>query len=88
MVEPTSSNRSSFTQKPNKECELQEEYDLAQLPIMPKGRYAPERRNCSSFSRALQTGVHRFCGELIERGNSASQSGGGFGNKDIGADRA
>jgi len=23
---------------------LQEEYDLSQLPIMPKGRYAPERR--------------------------------------------
>lgn len=24
--------------------ELREEYDLSQLPIMPKGRYAPERR--------------------------------------------
>ena len=24
--------------------ELREEYDLAQLPIVPKGRYAPERR--------------------------------------------
>jgi hypothetical protein len=24
--------------------ELAEEYDLASLPIMPKGRYAPERR--------------------------------------------
>ena len=24
--------------------ELQEEYDLSQLPILPKGRYAPERR--------------------------------------------
>ena len=24
--------------------ELREEYDLAQLPILPKGRYAPERR--------------------------------------------
>ena len=24
--------------------ELREEYDLSQLPILPKGRYAPERR--------------------------------------------
>lgn len=24
--------------------ELREEYDLSQLPIMPRGRYAPERR--------------------------------------------
>ncbi|MBU0704474.1 MAG: hypothetical protein KKC18_11475 [Chloroflexi bacterium] len=24
--------------------ELQEEYDLSKLPIMPKGRYAPGRR--------------------------------------------
>jgi len=24
--------------------ELREEYDLSKLPIMPKGRYAPERR--------------------------------------------
>ncbi|MEA3339715.1 MAG: hypothetical protein U9R15_07095 [Chloroflexota bacterium] len=24
--------------------ELQEEYDLSKLPIMPKGRYAPDRR--------------------------------------------
>ncbi len=24
--------------------DLREEYDLSQLPIMPKGRYAPERR--------------------------------------------
>lgn len=24
--------------------ELREEYDLSELPIMPKGRYAPERR--------------------------------------------
>jgi hypothetical protein len=30
--------------KPNDDYELQEEYDLSQLPIMPKGRYAPERR--------------------------------------------
>ena len=28
----------------NEEYELQEEYDLSQLPIMPRGRYAPERR--------------------------------------------
>ena len=33
-----------FTKKPNEEYELEEEYDLSQLPIMPKGRYAPERR--------------------------------------------
>lgn len=30
--------------KPNENYELREEYDLSQLPIMPKGRYAPERR--------------------------------------------
>jgi len=30
--------------KPNEDYELHEEYDLSQLPIMPKGRYAPERR--------------------------------------------
>jgi len=30
--------------KPNQDYELREEYDLTQLPIMPKGRYAPERR--------------------------------------------
>ena len=30
--------------KPNDDCELKEEYDLSQLPIMPRGRYAPERR--------------------------------------------
>ena len=29
---------------PNDDYELQEEYDLSQLPIMPRGRYAPERR--------------------------------------------
>jgi len=33
-----------FMKKPNDDYELQEEYDLSQLPIMPKGRYAPERR--------------------------------------------
>ena len=32
------------TKKLNDNYELQEEYDLSQLPIMPKGRYAPERR--------------------------------------------
>lgn len=32
------------TEKPNDDYELREEYDLSQLPIMPKGRYAPERR--------------------------------------------
>jgi len=30
--------------KPNDDYELREEYDLSQLPIMPRGRYAPERR--------------------------------------------
>jgi hypothetical protein len=30
--------------KSNDDYELREEYDLAQLPIMPRGRYAPERR--------------------------------------------
>jgi len=33
-----------FMKKPNDDDELREEYDLSQLPIMPKGRYAPERR--------------------------------------------
>ena len=32
------------TQNPNDDYELREEYDLSQLPIMPKGRYAPDRR--------------------------------------------
>ncbi len=32
------------TKKNNDDYELREEYDLSQLPIMPKGRYAPERR--------------------------------------------
>lgn len=30
--------------KSNDNYELQAEYDLTQLPIMPKGRYAPGRR--------------------------------------------
>jgi len=29
--------------------ELREEYDLSQLPVMPKGRYAPERRTGSNL---------------------------------------
>ena len=33
-----------FMKKPNEDYELQEEYDLSQLPIMPRGRYTPERR--------------------------------------------
>jgi len=37
-----------FMKKPNEDYELQyelqEEYDLSPLPIMPRGRYAPERR--------------------------------------------
>jgi hypothetical protein len=32
------------TKKLNEDYELRKEYDLSQLPIMPKGRYAPERR--------------------------------------------
>lgn len=34
----------TFRPKPNEDDELREEYDLSQLPIMPRGRYAPERR--------------------------------------------
>lgn len=30
--------------KDHDDYDLREEYDLSQLPIMPKGRYAPERR--------------------------------------------
>jgi hypothetical protein len=33
-----------FMKKPNDDYDLQKEYDLSKLPIMPKGRYAPERR--------------------------------------------
>jgi hypothetical protein len=29
---------------PDDDYELEAEFDLSQLPIMPKGRYAPERR--------------------------------------------
>jgi hypothetical protein len=32
------------TRNPNDDYELREEYDLSQLPIVPKGRYAPGRR--------------------------------------------
>ena len=32
------------TKKDFDDYELDEEYDLSQLPIMPKGRYAPEHR--------------------------------------------
>jgi len=32
-----------FTKKPNEDYELQEDYDLSQLPIMPRGRYAPSK---------------------------------------------
>ncbi len=35
--------------KPNEDYELREEYDLSQLSIMPKGRYAPERRAGSNL---------------------------------------
>jgi len=30
--------------KHNDDYELREEYDLSQMPIMPKGRYDPKRR--------------------------------------------
>jgi hypothetical protein len=33
-----------FTKKSSDDYELREEYNLSQLPIMPKGRYAPGRR--------------------------------------------
>jgi hypothetical protein len=33
-----------FMKNPDDDYELEAEYDLSQLPIMPKGRYAPERR--------------------------------------------
>lgn len=32
------------TQKDNEQYDLREEYDLAKMPILPKGRYAPNRR--------------------------------------------
>lgn len=32
------------TKRPYEDYELREEYDLSQLPVMPKGRYDPERR--------------------------------------------
>jgi len=35
--------------KPHDDYELREEYDLSQLPIMPRGRYAPERRAGSNL---------------------------------------
>jgi hypothetical protein len=35
--------------KPNEDYELREDYDLSQLPVMPKGRYAPERRMGSNI---------------------------------------
>jgi hypothetical protein len=33
-----------MSKKSRGDYELRDEYDLAQLPILPKGRYAPERR--------------------------------------------
>lgn len=38
-----------FMKKPNEDYELQEEYDLSQLPIMPRGRYAPEKRRARNL---------------------------------------
>jgi hypothetical protein len=34
----------SYTKADHDDYELRDEYDLAQLPIVPRGRYAPERR--------------------------------------------
>lgn len=39
----------NFMKKPNEDYELQEEYDLSQLPIMPRGRYAPEKRRARNL---------------------------------------
>ncbi len=39
-----------FMKNPNDDYELKEEYDLSQLPIVPKGRYAPERRLGSNIA--------------------------------------
>ncbi len=36
--------RNESMKNPNDDYELKEEYDLSQLPIVSKGRYAPERR--------------------------------------------
>ncbi len=35
--------------KPHDDYELRDEYDLSQLPIMPKGRYARNRRAGSNL---------------------------------------
>ncbi len=34
----------NFMNKPNEAYELEEEFDLSQLPILPRGKYAPEKR--------------------------------------------
>jgi hypothetical protein len=34
--------------KENDDYELEQEYDLSKLPVMPRGRYAPERRHGSN----------------------------------------
>ncbi len=39
-----------FMKNPNDDYELKEDYDLSQLPIVPKGRYAPERRMGSNIA--------------------------------------
>jgi hypothetical protein len=33
-----------ITKNPKDDYELRDDYDLSQLPVMPRGRYAPERR--------------------------------------------
>ena len=37
--------KDDFMKKDNDDYELREEYDLSQMLIMPKGRYAPKRQN-------------------------------------------
>jgi hypothetical protein len=49
--------------KPNEEYELQEEYDLSQLPIMPRGRYAPDAEKVASLN------VLHYLAKRAERGS-------------------
>lgn len=36
--------KNNSTERDFNDYDLDEEYDLAQMPVMPKGRYAPDRR--------------------------------------------
>lgn len=38
-----------ITKKPNEDDDLREEYDLSQLPVLPRGRYAPSRRRARNL---------------------------------------